>query len=53
VAKCGRAGQATGDQYNPANALYVLDNEGSKHTPRICNAYSFSTTTSHTHLPES
>jgi hypothetical protein len=32
-------------QYNVAHALYVLDNEGLKHTLRMCKAYCFSTTT--------
>jgi hypothetical protein len=30
---------------NMAHTLYVLDNEGYKHTLKICNPYCFSTAT--------
>ena len=41
--KYGRTGQATDD--NMAHALCVLDDEGCRHTLRICNTYCFSTAT--------
>ena len=32
-------------KYNAAQSLCMLDNQGYKHTPRICNYYCFSTAT--------
>jgi len=43
VKKYRKAGQAT--DYNMAHVHSMLDNEGYKHTLRICNTYSFSTAT--------